>query len=274
MHRVHTDLGADLPSNCPAMPAAEPEAPDVDCFDGWSLHQLPDGGEVFASPCQRVRLHFPSTPAWDSAVTVAAYNGPTGDPLWRARFDDTAPDTVIGSLMCALAHDLAQPDRYDQQRALVGPVVEDPDDLLAPARGCPGATSPARCGCPRAFGLDRTYLTRAGWRLWGLHDDGRRWHAHFDAATPAHLIAAACHPLDEHPTCAFAPETADCPHGDRPNAPLETLLAAAREVVAETGRTSATALAEGVRARGIPVGTARARKIAALLKAERAAGLL
>ncbi|MFF2041849.1 hypothetical protein ACFVVX_15585 [Kitasatospora sp. NPDC058170] len=56
--------------------------------------------------------------------------------------------------------------------------------------------------------------------------------------------------------------------------PLETLIAAAREVVAETGCTSATALADGVRARGILVGTERARKIAALLKAERAAGLL
>ncbi|MGW2542006.1 DUF317 domain-containing protein [Kitasatospora sp. NPDC001574] len=256
------------------MPAAEPEAPDEDCFDGWSLHQLPDGGEVFASPCQRVRLHFPSTPAWDDAVTVTAYNAPTGEPLWRARFDDTAPDAVIGALMCALAHDLAQPDRYDQQRALVGPAVEDPDEILAQARNCPGANGPAWCACTRTFGLEHTYLRRTGWRLWGRGDDGLRWHAHFDAATPAHLIAAACHPLGEQHVCPHAGNGAEVPYGGLAGDPPETLLSAAREVVAETGRTSAKALATGLRARGIPIGTERARTIAALLKAERAAGLL
>ncbi|GAA2267401.1 hypothetical protein GCM10010430_60770 [Kitasatospora cystarginea] len=137
------------------MPRTEHDLTDeADCFDGWSLHQLPDGGEAFVSPCQRVRLHFPAATAWEPSVTIAAYDTPTGHARWRARFEDSAPEEVIGFLLCAVAHDLAKPDRYDQQRALRGPALTDPADVLDNAT-CPGAAG-TWCGCPRLFGLDLT----------------------------------------------------------------------------------------------------------------------
>ncbi|GAA2274539.1 hypothetical protein GCM10010430_70680 [Kitasatospora cystarginea] len=133
--------------------------------------------------------------------------------------------------------------------------------------------------------------------MWGRAADGRRWRAWFDQTMPGHLIAAACHLLAADRTCAYLQtEDDDGPAGEpgahhegadsaeqaqRPDrspngpqwVPLETVLALAREVVTQTGRTGPRAIAEGVRARGVPVSARRARKVAAILLAERAAGL-
>ncbi|MBV6695528.1 hypothetical protein KV557_00105 [Kitasatospora aureofaciens] len=242
-----------------------------------------------------MRLHIPADTGWEHpSVTVAAYDTPTGAIRWRARFEDTVPEEVVGALLCAVAHDFAQPDRYDQQRALRGPAITEPGDILDNI-ACPGAVT-GGCSCPSTFDLDLSTSARhPQWRLRGWDAAGRRWRAWFDQATPAHLIAAACHPLTRR-ICAYLPAAADAyidePGGDSTGAvpeaatpdpqpvigpegaPFETVLDVAREVVQQTGRIGPRAIATGVRARGFAIGSKRAQRIAEILKAERAAGLL
>ncbi|MFJ7278319.1 DUF317 domain-containing protein [Kitasatospora sp. NPDC098663] len=252
---------------------------------------------MLVSPCHRVRLYEPATIGWEHpSVTMAAYDTPAGAVRWQARFDLAVPDEVISELLRAVAHDLSRSDRHDQQRVLRGPALADPAEILDNAP-CPGAQT-GWCGCTAAFSLDLDGGTwHPQWTLRGQDAAGRRWRAWFDQATPAHLIAAACHPLTPR-TCAYAekPAPAGNPrpahHGHDRNpaagtcrpvprrttalegAPLDTLLAVAREVVLENGRIGERSIAAGVRARGIGIGTERAQKIAARLHAERAASLL
>ncbi|MFC9327937.1 DUF317 domain-containing protein [Kitasatospora sp. NPDC057015] len=258
---------------------------------------------MLVSPCQRVRVEEDLGATWEPALTVAAYSGPTGDALWRARFSGDAPDEVLQSFMCALACDLAEPDPRDQQRALRGPAAENASDCLPDLSWCPAAGSGTFCGCRRTFGLDHTYRAERGWVLWGIADGGR-WRVTFDDVTPAHLITAACRPLAASVVCGLTgtarltgspddPDGSDgfgdlveagtAPAGEpaepsarsrrsrAKGAPLETVLQIARESLQGGGGLSATTVAKAVRERGVGIGTTRAEQVAAILKAERAA---
>ncbi|MFD0259084.1 DUF317 domain-containing protein [Kitasatospora indigofera] len=169
------------------------------------------GNEVLVSPCQRVRVEFDHGVTWEPAVTVAAYLSPTGDAVWRARFTDDAPNEVVGGFLCLLAHDLAEPNPRDRDRALRGPAVRDAADCLPDLGWCPASGAGTFCTCRRTFGLEHTYRADGGWVLWGIAD-GERWRAHFDDNTPARLITAAGRHLAASAVCDRTTAEPTAPH--------------------------------------------------------------